>query len=112
MTIEKYIETASVIGASDVHLVYGLPPKCRKDGKLVNLAEEPLTAADCESMAEELAGPLYRQIETTGSCPQHAGRHPLPRQSVPPAGPGFGSPAYPGKQDSEAGRTGTAAGGK
>ncbi|MGN0713527.1 MAG: type IV pilus twitching motility protein PilT [Anaerovoracaceae bacterium] len=66
MAIEKYIEAASAIGASDVHLVYGLPPKCRKDGKLVNLAEEPLTAEDCESMAEELAGPLYRQIETTG----------------------------------------------
>lgn len=46
--IEELITIASEKGASDVHLIAGLPPKCRIDGLITNLTEETLTHEDCE----------------------------------------------------------------
>ena len=39
--IEELIELAASKGASDVHLIAGLPPKCRIDGRIMTLTEEP-----------------------------------------------------------------------
>lgn len=40
--IEDLTEQARRSGASDIHLVCGLPPKYRLDGQLENMAEERL----------------------------------------------------------------------
>ncbi|NLD20517.1 MAG: PilT/PilU family type 4a pilus ATPase [Clostridiales bacterium] len=66
MRIEEYIEKASSIGGSDVHIVCGLPPKCRKDGKLIDIFPEILDAGACEKIAGELAGDRYEAIEKIG----------------------------------------------
>lgn len=52
--------------ASDVHLIYGIQPKCRSDGRLVSLGESALTDDDCESIAAQLAGTDYEKIEKIG----------------------------------------------
>lgn len=41
--IEDLTEQARRSGASDIHLVCGLPPKYRLDGQLENMAEEHLS---------------------------------------------------------------------
>lgn len=66
MIIEEYIQKASSIGASDVHVVCGLPPKCRKDGELIDLYPEILTGQTCEQIASELAGERYNEIRKIG----------------------------------------------
>lgn len=66
MVVETLVRRASEFGASDIHLVAGLPPKCRKDGQLVDLVPEKLTGSDCEAIAKELAGNHYEEIDTIG----------------------------------------------
>lgn len=66
MNAEQFIGKAALMGASDVHLSAGLPPKCRIDGKLENLAPEVLTGEDCENIAKELAGEQYDEIRHIG----------------------------------------------
>ncbi len=56
MTIEQLVTKAREDHASDIHLIYGVPPKYRKDGQLENMCEEPLTANECTAYARELAG--------------------------------------------------------
>ena len=56
LTIEKLVEKARNDGASDIHLICGLPPKYRVNGQLENMAEEPLTREDCMEAARALAG--------------------------------------------------------
>ena len=52
---------------SDIHLVRGLPPKVRIDGALTDFpGEAPLTDAQCESYARELAGEEYETIRDIG----------------------------------------------
>lgn len=41
--VEELIAMAAEKRASDVHLIAGLPPKCRIDGEIVNLADVPLS---------------------------------------------------------------------
>ncbi len=64
--VEELIAIAAQKGASDVHLIAGLPPKCRIDGRITNLTEEPLTTADCESYGEQLAGEYIKKIDRIG----------------------------------------------
>ena len=66
MTIEEMIRTAGDAGASDIHLVKGLPPRFRRDGRLEDMGGEMLTAADCEGYARELAGEAYERIREIG----------------------------------------------
>lgn len=66
MRIEELIIKAKEDGASDVHLVCGLPPKYRVDGALINLSSIPLSHEDCEEYAQELAGEEYEAIQTIG----------------------------------------------
>lgn len=71
MTAETLIAQAAQAGASDIHIVCGLPPKLRVAGQLVSLGETPLTAEDCNAMAAELAGDrlevLMQEGELDGS---------------------------------------------
>lgn len=68
MTIEELVLKAKEDGASDIHLIYNLPPKYRKDGALVNMDDEPLNDEDCFNYARSLAGTdaAYEEYERTG----------------------------------------------
>ena len=52
--------------ASDVHMVCGLPFLCRVDGRVERLTEEPLTRAQCEQYAQQLAGEEYEALREIG----------------------------------------------
>ena len=47
MKIAEYVSLAAERGASDIHLIAGLPAKCRLDGQIMNLSEEVLAPEDC-----------------------------------------------------------------
>ena len=66
MNVEQLILLAKKMGASDIHLVAGLPPKCRVDGKLTSMTPETLTHEACEEYARELAGSRYDEIKEIG----------------------------------------------
>lgn len=66
MNIEELILKAKKDGASDIHLVCGLPPKYRVDGELINMPFLPLSFKECEDYAKELAGEDYEKIEKIG----------------------------------------------
>ena len=57
MFVEALIEKAAACNASDLHLAFGMPPKARRDGELLDLEGcAPLTDQDCETVAQELLG--------------------------------------------------------
>lgn len=60
------IRSAAAKDASDVHIVCGLPVRCRIRGEIQNLTDERLTAEDCEAYARELAGKKYESIAQIG----------------------------------------------
>ena len=65
--IEDLTEQARRSGASDIHLVCGLPPKYRLDGQLENMAEEHLSEKDCDMLCQDLAkDAMYEKLEYTG----------------------------------------------
>ena len=66
MTIEEMVAKARADGASDIHLICGLPPKYRKDGVIQNMSEEILDADDCIAMARYLAGSEYDEFDRVG----------------------------------------------
>ena len=55
MTIEQLVVKAREDRASDIHLIYSLPPKYRKDGQLEDMDDTPLSAEQCMAYAKELA---------------------------------------------------------
>ena len=67
MNITDIIAAARSLGASDVHLSCGLPPRCRVDGALRDLPEPALTPAETEAAAMELAGEAgFARLAETG----------------------------------------------
>lgn len=64
--VEDLIDSAAKAGGSDIHLVAGLPPKARIDGRLEDLFPAPLTDGDCEDLAGQLAGEEYEKIRKIG----------------------------------------------
>lgn len=66
LDLEKLVENARAAGVSDLHFVCGLPVKGRIDGQMESMTPQPLTAADCEAIARELAGEAYSQIAQIG----------------------------------------------
>ncbi|WP_455902344.1 type IV pilus twitching motility protein PilT [Clostridium sp.] len=64
--IEELIALAAEKRASDVHLIAGLPPKCRIDGRIETLTEGVLTREDCEEYGRRLAGDAADTIEAIG----------------------------------------------
>lgn len=65
-SIDELIAEVNSKGGSDLHLVRGLPPKYRKDGRLLSLGETDLTEEDCEEYARQLAGKNYETIKDIG----------------------------------------------
>ena len=68
LTIEQLVAKAKADGASDIHLIYNLPPKYRKDGGLQDMTDERLTLDDCIAYAQILAGSkeAYEEFERVG----------------------------------------------
>lgn len=66
LTINELVAQAKQEGASDIHLICGLPPKYRLDGQLENMAEDILTQDDCVAAARWLAGDRYSELEDVG----------------------------------------------
>ena len=94
--IDALVAKCKADGASDLHLICGLPPKYRKDGQLQDMSDTPLTKQDCEDMARFLAGDQYEKMAKIGEVafPGHtlsgasspAGRDPQTREPRPAPG--------------------------
>ena len=66
MTVDELVAMAKRDGASDIHLICGLPPKYRKDGQVVDMCDEVLTPDDCEDIAHFLCGDKYHEMAEIG----------------------------------------------
>ncbi len=66
MNIQEIVENAARQGASDIHIIAGLCPKCRIDGEIVSLMDAVLTPADTIMLAKEIAGKQFAEIEEIG----------------------------------------------
>ena len=66
MNIQEIVENAARQGASDIHIIAGLCPKCRIDGEIVSLMDTVLTPADTIMLAKEIAGKQFTEIEEIG----------------------------------------------
>ena len=65
-SIDELVLEAKNKGASDVHLVYGLPPKYRLDGHLENMADTVLDEEDCTTLCRSLAGEYFDESQKIG----------------------------------------------
>lgn len=54
MTIDDLLARARKMGASDVHVTVGIPPKCRVNGELVNLTDGRILPADSKALVEQM----------------------------------------------------------
>ena len=66
VSLEELVAKAKADGASDIHLIRGLPPKYRRDGNIADMGGEALTAEDCFAVARYLAGVEFERFERTG----------------------------------------------
>lgn len=66
MELCDIIRRAADDGASDIHLVFGLPPKYRIDGSVSDIDPAPLSDEDCDRYARELAGKSFEKIRDIG----------------------------------------------
>ena len=64
--LDEIVARARRSGASDVHIAAGVPIRFRVDGQLVDATADPLTTADCESIARLAAGDAYERIARIG----------------------------------------------
>lgn len=63
VSVDKLVERARESGASDVHLVCDLPPRCRIDGEIRDLSDQVLTPSDLQEIATELnGGPIAQGV--------------------------------------------------
>jgi len=56
ITIEGLVAQARRDGASDIHVICGLPPKYRKDGQIEDMCNEVLDERECLRLARDLSG--------------------------------------------------------
>ena len=54
MTINDLLTKAGKVGASDVHVTVGIPPKCRINGELCDLMEGKILPADSKALVEQM----------------------------------------------------------
>lgn len=66
MTAEDYVRKAHADGASDIHLISGLTPRCRVDGEIRELDHVRLTPEQCEQIVREFAGDRYEGAAAVG----------------------------------------------
>ena len=69
MNIEEVLTKAAAMGASDVHLTVGLPPKARVNGNLVSMQYPELTAEDTLEAAAHVRGrDRLERLQAEGEC--------------------------------------------
>ena len=90
LTVDEMVAKARADGASDIHLICGLPPKYRVSGSLENLADDVMTADDCVAVARFLCGDRYDEFDRVGeldAAETYAGNrcriHVFKQQGVP-----------------------------
>ncbi|WP_207727402.1 type IV pilus twitching motility protein PilT [Clostridium vitabionis] len=66
ISLEDLVALAAGKGASDIHLIYGLPPKCRVNGELTDLAPGILGDDACRSLAGQAAGGRLEELDHIG----------------------------------------------
>jgi len=66
MTIDELVAKAKLDGASDIHIVCGLPPKYRVDGQLENMIDEAFSAEDCIDASKWLARDRFDTLMEVG----------------------------------------------
>ena len=66
VSIEELVAQARADGASDIHLICGLPPKYRLNGEIADMGGEVLSREDCFSVARYLAGVEFERFEHVG----------------------------------------------
>lgn len=67
MTIDDLLIRARKMGASDVHVTVGIPPKCRVNGELVTLMEGRILPADSKALVEQMIpGRLVERFNREG----------------------------------------------
>lgn len=64
--MEHLVASAAQLGASDIHIVCGLPVRFRVHGTLESFGDNILTHNDCESYAKWLAGEDFDRIRHGG----------------------------------------------
>jgi len=66
MRVDDLIVYANDKKASDIHLIFGLPPKCRVNGRLESMADFILNDENCDNYAMELARYRYEDFLEVG----------------------------------------------
>ncbi len=67
MTINDLLSKARDMGASDVHVTVGIPPKCRVNGELCDLMEGKIMPADSKALVEQMIpGRLVERFNKEG----------------------------------------------
>ncbi len=67
MTINDLLTKAGKVGASDVHVTVGIPPKCRINGELCDLMEGKILPADSKALVEQMIpGRLVEKFNKEG----------------------------------------------
>lgn len=67
MTIDELLAKARKMGASDVHVTVGIPPKCRVNGDLVDLTEGKILPPDAKALVEQMIpGRLVERFNKEG----------------------------------------------
>lgn len=68
LDINTLVEFASQRHASDIHIICGLPVKCRIDGNIVNLIEKIVDSEQMEVFARYLLGENYERVAHIGEA--------------------------------------------
>lgn len=66
MKVNDLVLKAAQNNASDIHIIYGLPPKFRVAGALKSMSNEILTNNVCEDLGRQLAGEEYDDLLAVG----------------------------------------------
>lgn len=66
MKVNDLVLKAAQDNASDIHIIYGLPPKFRVAGALKSMSNEILTNNVCEDLGRQLAGEEYDDLLAVG----------------------------------------------
>lgn len=67
MEINELLTRARQMGASDLHVSVGIPPKCRVNGELVNLTKERIMPPDSKALVEQMIpGRLVERFNRDG----------------------------------------------
>lgn len=68
MNVIEIVKKGKELGASDIHIVVGLPVRYRIDGLQESIDEIVVSESDCEDIGRELLGEAYENIAEIGEA--------------------------------------------